>query len=121
MRRREFITVAGGAAAWPLVAQAQQQPSKTYSILWVSTVSQPDPFIAGFRDGMRGHGYVEGQNLAFILRYAPGDPAALRTMLPDLLRVPADLWVLGSLPNNAVRKVAATATESAPPERISPR
>jgi putative ABC transport system substrate-binding protein len=93
MRRREFITLAGSAAVWPLVAQSQHRPSKTYSILWVSTESQPDPFIAGFREGMREHGYVEGQNLAFILRYAPGDPAALRAMLPDLLRVPADLIV----------------------------
>jgi len=40
-------------------------------ILWVSTEAQPDPFIAGFREGMRERGYVEGQNLAFVLRYAP--------------------------------------------------
>ena len=92
MRRREFIALLGGSAAWPLAARAQQ-PSKTQFILWVSTEAQPDPFIAGFQEGMRERGYVEGQNLAFILRYAPGDPAALRAMLPDLLNVPADLIV----------------------------
>jgi len=59
----------------------------------VSTEAQPDPFIAGFREGMRERGYIEGKNLAFVLRYAPGDPAALRTMLPELLNVPADLIV----------------------------
>jgi putative ABC transport system substrate-binding protein len=61
--------------------------------LWVSTEAQPDPFIAGFREGMRERGYMEGQNLAFVLRYAPDDPAALRAMLPEILAVPADLIV----------------------------
>jgi putative ABC transport system substrate-binding protein len=42
---------------------------------------------------MRERGYVEGQNLTFVLRYAPGDPAAVRTMLPELLAIPADLIV----------------------------
>jgi putative ABC transport system substrate-binding protein len=92
MRRRAFIALAGGAAAWPLAARAQQ-PSRTHFILWVSTEAQPDPFIAGFREGMRQRGYVEGQNLGLILRYAPGDPAALRAALPELLNVPADLIV----------------------------
>jgi putative tryptophan/tyrosine transport system substrate-binding protein len=50
--------------------------------------AQPDPFIAGFREGIRERGYVEGQNLAFVLRYAPRDPAALRAMLPELLATP---------------------------------
>jgi putative ABC transport system substrate-binding protein len=62
-------------------------------VLWVSTEAQPDPFIAGFLEGMREHSYVEGQNLALILRYAPGDPARLRAMLPELLSVSADLIV----------------------------
>ena len=93
MRRREFITLIGGmAAAWPLAARAQPAP-KTHFVLWVSTEAQPDPFIDGFREGMREHRYVEGQNLAFVLRYAPGDPARLRAMLPELVSVPADLIV----------------------------
>jgi putative ABC transport system substrate-binding protein len=59
----------------------------------VSTEAQPDLFITGFREGMRERGYFEGQNLAFVLRYAPGDPAAVRAMLPELLAIPADLIV----------------------------
>ena len=91
MRRREFITLLGGAAwAGPHAARGQPVP-RTRFVLWVSTESQPDPFIAGFREGMRERGYVEGQNLAFVLRYAPGDPASLRAALPELLGVPADL------------------------------
>src|SRR5215207_8194808 len=92
MRRREFVWFGGGAVAWPLVAHAQQ-PTKVHFILWVSTEAQPDPFIAGFREGMRERGYVEGQNVAFVLRYAPGDPAAVQTMLSELLTIPADLIV----------------------------
>ena len=93
MRRRDFIAgIAGSAAAWPLAARGQPA-AKTHFVLWVSTEAQPDPFIAGFREGMRERGYVEGQNLAFVLRYAPGDPARLRAALPELLSVPADLIV----------------------------
>src|SRR5918998_6077241 len=91
MRRREFLNALVGAAAWPLVGRAQT--GKVHVILWVSTEAQPDPFLAGFREGMRERGYVEGQNLAFVLRYAPGDPAAVRAMLPELLAIPADLIV----------------------------
>lgn len=93
MRRREFIALLGGATtAWPLTASGQVAP-KTRSILWLSTEAQPDPFIDSFREGMRERGYVEGQNLAFVLRYAPGDPSRLREALPELLAVPADLIV----------------------------
>jgi putative tryptophan/tyrosine transport system substrate-binding protein len=91
MRRREFISVIGGAAALPLASRAQ--PGKVHTILWVSTEAQPDPFIAGFREGMKARGYIEGQNLVFVLRYAPGNPAAVRAMLPELLATPADLIV----------------------------
>lgn len=94
MKRRELIgCVSGAALAWPLVARAQQAVNKVHTILWVSTEAQPDPFIDGFRDGMRILGYVENQNLVFILRYSPGDPAAVQAMLPQLLATPADLIV----------------------------
>ena len=91
MRRRAFLNILGSALAWPLTSRAQ--PGKVHLILWVSTEAQPDPFIAGFREGMRERGYVEGENLVFVLRYAPGDPAAVRAMLPELLTIPADLIV----------------------------
>ena len=79
-------------AARPLAASGQPA-QKTHFVLWVSTEAQPDPFIAGFREGMQERGYVVGQNLAFVLRYAHGDPAHLRATLPEILSVPADLIV----------------------------
>jgi putative ABC transport system substrate-binding protein len=94
MRRREFMAGLVGATAAAATSAAQtQQAAGVKFILWVSTEAQPDPFIAGFREGIRERGYVEGQNLAFVLRYAPGDPAALRSILPELLATPADLIV----------------------------
>jgi len=93
MRRRELIALFGaGFIARPAAVAAQSQP-KVHVILWVSTEAQPDPFIVGFREGMHELGYVEGQNLAFVLRYAPGDPGAVKAMLPELLAIPADLVV----------------------------
>jgi putative tryptophan/tyrosine transport system substrate-binding protein len=106
MRRRTFLSGLGGAiAAWPLAVGAQ--PGKRRTILWVSTEAQPDPFIDGFRDGIRERGYSEGQNLAFTLRYAPGDPGALRAMLPELLALPADLIVSSGPAIIATRAVTA--------------
>ena len=49
--------------AWPLAAHPQQ-PTKPYRIFWVSTGSQPDPFLDGFREGMRVQGYFEGRTSA---------------------------------------------------------
>src|ERR671936_597376 len=102
MQRRDFIAgIVGSAATWPLAARGQLAP-KTHFVLWVSTEAQPDPFIAGFREGMRERGYVEGQNLAFVLRYAPGDPARLRAALPELLSVPTDLIVSSGAPGGGM-------------------
>jgi putative ABC transport system substrate-binding protein len=78
--------------AWPRVVRAQQ-PTKMYRILWVSTESQPDPFLDGFREGLRSRGYVEGKDVVFDLHYAAGDPGTLREMISVLKRGNIDLAV----------------------------
>jgi putative tryptophan/tyrosine transport system substrate-binding protein len=84
MRRREFISLLGSAAAaWPLAAQGQQS-TKPYRIFWVSTEAQPDPFVDGFREGLRERGWIEGQNFVLELRYSPGNPEGLRSMISEL-------------------------------------
>src|SRR6266566_4167315 len=93
MKRREFITFLGGAAAWPICALAQQQPARIHRIFWASTEAQPDPFVDGFREGLRELGYIEGNNLVLQLRYAPGNPDALRSALSELTRDKVDLAV----------------------------
>ena len=109
MNRRESLgLLIASLAARPRVSHGQQ-PAKVHVILWVSTEAQPDPFIEGFRDGMKARGYVEGQNLTFILRYAPGSPDAVRAMLPELLTIPADL-IVSSGPAMLAMKATTTRT-----------
>jgi putative tryptophan/tyrosine transport system substrate-binding protein len=94
MRRRDLLkAIAGSAAAgWASGVLAQQQ-ARPHRIFWVSTESQPDPFVDGFKDGLRERGYIEGKDVAFELRYAPGNPDALRAVLSELTRGNVDLAV----------------------------
>ena len=78
--------------ASPLAARAQN-PTRLHRIFWVSTENQPDPFLDGFREGLRALGYVEGQNVEFELHYAPGNPDALRQVTSELKRGNIDLAV----------------------------
>jgi putative ABC transport system substrate-binding protein len=77
---------------WPRVARAQQR-AKVYRIFWVSTESQPDPFLDGFRQGLRERGYAEGKDVVFELHYAAGDPDALRQVISELKHGNIDLAV----------------------------
>ena len=75
MRRREFITLLGGAAAsWPLVTGAQPSRVPTVGALMVGQ-PDPEPFWRIFRDGLRDRGYIEGQNIHFEFRSAQGTGA----------------------------------------------
>ncbi|MCK1718539.1 ABC transporter substrate-binding protein [Bradyrhizobium sp. 141] len=92
MKRREFILLIGGGLAWPAIARAQGG-AKLHRIFWVSTQSEPDPFLDGFREGMRALGYVEGKTVTFETHYAPGNPQALRKIVSELQRGDMDLVV----------------------------
>ena len=86
MRRRAFTAfVVGTAAAWPIMARAQQA-TQPHRILWVSTGSQPDPFVDGFREGLSGLGYIEGRHFTLELRHAQGSPDRLRAAVSELAR-----------------------------------
>src|SRR5262249_44034296 len=88
VRRREFITSLGGAAAWPLAARAQ---TKRARIGWFTVA--PHPYIDGFRQGLRELGWIEGENLAIEPIYADGHPERLPGLASVLARVPYDLVV----------------------------
>src|SRR5262245_54275953 len=91
-RRNVIRLIVGSTAAWPCMVKAQK-PAKPHRIFWVSTEAQPDPFIDGFREGLRGRGYVEGKDVVFELRYAPGNPDGLRAVIAELTRGNVDLAV----------------------------
>jgi len=69
MRRREFITLLGGAAASPIAARAQQ-PRKLWRIRFLAPAAPTPALLTAFREGLREHGYVEGQNLSIDLSLA---------------------------------------------------
>ena len=62
MRRREFMSVLGGAAAWPLAARAQQ-PGRTYRLGFLIPSGRETPGVLAFFDELRLNGFIEGQNL----------------------------------------------------------
>jgi len=101
------LTLLLGLLAAPLAAEAQPA-GKVQRIGWLSTETSPDPFVEGFREGLRRLGYVEGQNYVLELRYAPGDLAALRTALTEM--APGVAFIVASGPAIQAAKIAKGVT-----------
>ena len=100
MRRREFITLLGGAAAaWPVVARAQQAKVVTVGYLTPGSPEAIDsPGLTTFREGLRELGYVEGQNLVLEQRSAEGQIERLPVLAAELVRLHVDVIVAVATP-----------------------
>jgi len=109
MRRREFITIVGGAAAaWPLAARAQQKLAR------IGFLRQAGPHakqFEAFRDGLRAAGYVEGQNIVIEQRYAAGAYDRLSALAAELVRANVDVIVVDG---TAAAKACKAATTTIP-------
>jgi ABC-type uncharacterized transport system substrate-binding protein len=111
MRRREFITLLGGAVAWPVTAGAQQA-GKTPRVGYIRAGTPAnDPYREEFVRGMRDLGYVEGRNIAYEFRHYGDDVESIPSLINDLLRAKVDIIVAGG---TAAVRAAQTATQSIP-------
>src|SRR5690348_9514471 len=111
MRRREFITLLGGAAAWPLAARAQQA-GKVYRVgcAFFSSPANSRPYQEGLISALHGLGYVTGQNIVYDMRFAENDPTRVPVIVDELISLKPDVLAC----NETIARVMRSKTRTIP-------
>ena len=112
MRRREFIAGLGGAAAWPVMARAQQPALPVIGFLHTGSPEVTPSLVAGFRQGLNETGFIDGRNVTIEFRWAHNDIDRLPELAADLVRRRVD--VIATPNGNTAAPAAKAATAAIP-------
>jgi putative ABC transport system substrate-binding protein len=107
MKRREFITLLGGAAAWPLAARAQQpQRMRRIGVLMGGVESDPlaNPNFSAFTRALAGLGWTDGRNLRLDVRWGGGDSDRIRALAQELVGLQCDIILTNTIPAIVARE-----------------
>jgi putative ABC transport system substrate-binding protein len=110
--RRDFMTLLGGAAAWPLAARAQQSAVPVIGFLNSTSPGPAAPLVTAFRDALARQGHVEGRNVAIEYRWAEGRYERLPAMAADLVN--RNVALIAATGGIVTAKAAMSATSSVP-------
>jgi putative ABC transport system substrate-binding protein len=109
LKRRDFMTLLGGAAVWPLTVRAERAARPAHiGFLGANTQSGIESRLERFRTGLRDLGYVEGENILIDFRWAEGDYTRLVKFAAELVRLKIDLLVTYGTPGTVAAKQATT-------------
>jgi putative ABC transport system substrate-binding protein len=120
VRRREFVALLGGAAAWPLAARAQQPAMPVIGFIDTRSVETTREQVAAFKRGLAETGYVEGRNVAIEYRWADNQTDRLPALASDLVRQRIAVIVAPGPPSALAAKAATTKIPSSSPLAKTP-